>query len=154
MSVLDLYKSMLEYDYDMNMKQLKLLKSQSENADALKLMTHLAESKNVWLRRLRNDPPKNLTWTTWPFDEIVQTHENMHAEWREYLDSLNEADLEKTIAYKTSKGDPFENTIGECIMHVINHGTHHRGQVSTLIRQNGGTPVPMDLIFYIREKQS
>ena len=154
MPVLDLYKNMLEYDYDMNMKQLELLKSQPENADALKLMTHLGESKNVWLRRLKNDPPMQLSWTTWPYDDILKTHEDMHGRWKEFLDSLSEDDLEKRISYKTSKGDPFENTLGECIMHVINHGTHHRGQVSTLVRQHGGTPVPMDLIFYIREKQS
>jgi uncharacterized damage-inducible protein DinB len=154
MTLLDRYKEMLEYDHEMNLRQLDLLKNQPENTDALKLMTHLGESKNVWLRRLKNDSPVQLTWTTLPYDEIVSLHKSIGPQWQDYLNSLSDNGLDKTIAYRTSKGDPFENTIGDCIMHVINHGTHHRGQVSMLIRQKGGTPTPMDLIFYIREKQS
>jgi uncharacterized damage-inducible protein DinB len=30
-------------------------------------------------------------------------------------------------------------------VHMFNHGTHHRGQLTTLLRQVGADPGPMDL---------
>jgi uncharacterized damage-inducible protein DinB len=36
------------------------------------------------------------------------------------------------------------------ILHIVNHGTHHRGQVTAMIRQLGGTPINIDLIRYHR----
>jgi uncharacterized damage-inducible protein DinB len=33
----------------------------------------------------------------------------------------------------------------------VNHATHHRGQVVTMLRQLGRTPTSIDLILYYRE---
>jgi uncharacterized damage-inducible protein DinB len=33
---------------------------------------------------------------------------------------------------------------------MVNHGTHHRGQVSGFLRAMGLAP-PLDLVFYYRE---
>jgi uncharacterized damage-inducible protein DinB len=39
------------------------------------------------------------------------------------------------------------------VQHVVNHGSFHRGQVTTMIRQVGGkAPASQDLIAYYREK--
>jgi len=34
------------------------------------------------------------------------------------------------------------------LLHVVNHGTYHRGQVITMIKQAGGDVVSTDLLFY------
>jgi uncharacterized damage-inducible protein DinB len=34
---------------------------------------------------------------------------------------------------------------------VVNHGTHHRGQVSGFLRSMGHTPPALDLIAYYRQ---
>jgi uncharacterized damage-inducible protein DinB len=39
------------------------------------------------------------------------------------------------------------------ILHVVNHGTHHRGQITTILRQLGATPRNLDLIAYYRANQ-
>jgi uncharacterized damage-inducible protein DinB len=36
--------------------------------------------------------------------------------------------------------------------HVANHSTYHRGQITTLLRQLGATPVSTDLIGFYRER--
>ena len=37
--------------------------------------------------------------------------------------------------------------------HVVNHGTYHRGQVQTMLRQLGASPArSLDLITYYRER--
>jgi uncharacterized damage-inducible protein DinB len=38
------------------------------------------------------------------------------------------------------------------MQHVVNHGTYHRGQITTLLRQLGAQPILMDLMHYYRER--
>src|SRR5262245_52567676 len=71
------------------------------------------------------------------------------ASWRQWLANYNE-NLEQPIHYQALSGDPFQNTPAEIILHVVNHGTHHRGQVSGFLRALGHTPPPLDLIRYYR----
>ncbi len=35
-------------------------------------------------------------------------------------------------------------------MHVINHGSYHRGQFATMLRQAGMVPPGTDLLIYYR----
>ena len=38
----------------------------------------------------------------------------------------------------------------QSLQHVVNHGTYHRGQITTMLRQLGATPVSTDLSrFYL-----
>jgi uncharacterized damage-inducible protein DinB len=37
------------------------------------------------------------------------------------------------------------------LQHLVNHGTYHRGQVATMLRQLGTIPNSSDLIFFYRE---
>ena len=76
----------------------------------------------------------------------------MHAGWAEFLKSQpNEAFLEK-ISYKDLKGNPWETPLWQIVLHVVNHASHHRGQVSAMLRAMGHTPPGVDLIFYYRER--
>ena len=45
-----------------------------------------------------------------------------------------------------------EMPLWQAIMHLSNHDSYHRGQLTTLIRQVGGTPVNTDLLFFYRER--
>jgi len=40
------------------------------------------------------------------------------------------------------------------MQHLVNHGSYHRGQVTTLLRQAGARPVPLDMIYFFREQRS
>jgi len=37
-------------------------------------------------------------------------------------------------------GDPHMNPVWEIVLHVVNHGSHHRGQVSGFLRALGHAP--------------
>jgi uncharacterized damage-inducible protein DinB len=37
------------------------------------------------------------------------------------------------------------------MVHLANHSTYHRGQVTTMLRQLGAEPVNTDLIAFFRE---
>jgi uncharacterized damage-inducible protein DinB len=54
------------------------------------------------------------------------------------------------ISYQDTKGRSYSQPVWQILLHLVNHGTHHRGQVSGFLRAMGGTPPPLDMIAYYR----
>lgn len=54
-----------------------------------------------------------------------------------FSSSLTEAMLASTVVYSDSAGNEYKKNFGCLLLHVFNHQTHHRGQVSTLLNQYG-----------------
>ena len=52
-------------------------------------------------------------------------------------EEVKEADFSKSLAYANTKGVVSERNFGELLFHLFNHQTHHRGQVTTLLNQQG-----------------
>ena len=52
----------------------------------------------------------------------------------------------------TPRATPHRNVYREVLQHLANHGTYHRGQVTTMLRQLGVKPVSTDLIVFYRER--
>ncbi len=57
--------------------------------------------------------------------------------------------------YENSKGEQFKQPIFQMLLHVFNHGTYHRGQLVTMLRQLGVENIPAtDFIVWSREKNT
>jgi uncharacterized damage-inducible protein DinB len=116
-------------------------------------LVHLLSADWIWLERWRGRSP-----TAGP-DWDVPTHADLRARWAEFerdqlafLEGLSEADLDRVVSYRALSGAPYANPLGELLRHVVNHGTYHRGQVATLLRQLDVKPPQTDLILYYRER--
>ncbi|MEP3208266.1 MAG: DinB family protein [Maribacter sp.] len=59
-------------------------------------------------------------------------------------------DFEKRIDYENDEGRLFTNTVQDMLFHIINHSTHHRGQIAIDFRKNGLEPLQLDYVFYKR----
>lgn len=85
------------------------------------------------------------------FDTIRQAwiaHESL---MRAFLDSLGDADVTRVVENRTANGTS-SFSIAQMVQHLVNHGTYHRGQLTTMFRQLGvEPPQSMDLIRYYRE---
>ena len=66
-------------------------------------------------------------------------------------DGLTEGDLARSVAW--IRGDtPVETNFGFNLAHMINHQTHHRGQVHAMLTAAGASPEPTDLqMLLVRE---
>jgi len=60
---------------------------------------------------------------------------------------LTDEELLQPISYQNSKGVASKKTLFNLLMHVFNHQTHHRGQVTTLLSQSGIDIGVTDLVF-------
>jgi uncharacterized damage-inducible protein DinB len=122
--------------------------------NVLGTLLHLYRSERTWLRRLRHDDsqqhqnlPLEESWdavrTGWPA---------VHEQWRIWVGGLTESDAEQVLTYKDSKQQSWSDPVWQIALHVVNHSTHHRGQVMGFLRALGTAPPPLDLIFYTRHK--
>jgi uncharacterized damage-inducible protein DinB len=71
--------------------------------------------------------------------------------WRLWAANLTAEAAAEPLDYRDMKGNPHRQPIWQIVFHVVNHGAHHRGQVSGFLRAMGRTPPPLDLIAFYRK---
>ncbi|HVF34755.1 MAG TPA: DinB family protein [Candidatus Saccharimonadia bacterium] len=115
-------------------------------------LNHLLLVDHLWYGRLVGELWKPVALS----DEVVAERGVLRTEllgrsavWRRYLDSLTDADLGGVADFRKLDGTPARLPRASCVLHVFNHGTHHRGQVSAAITQLGGKAPEMDLPYFL-----
>jgi len=66
--------------------------------------------------------------------------------------ALRADDLDVELEYSTSSGETWRHPLWWSITHFFNHQTHHRGQVTTLLKQCGVDPGVTDFVILMRER--
>jgi uncharacterized damage-inducible protein DinB len=146
----DHFINLFNYDHHINQKITAAILSANAPQKAVQLMAHLLATPQVWLSRCTGQPVTVAIWPDWQADVFEQTINANHAAWLNYLNGLTTADLEKAIAYKNSKGQPFNTKLINILSHVVNHGTHHRAQIGQQLKFAGVDELPVtDYIYYI-----
>jgi uncharacterized damage-inducible protein DinB len=69
--------------------------------------------------------------------------------WSGYLESLDEPTLAGDLHYTMTTGAPRVLPMSVALLHVFNHATHHRGQITAAISMLGFEFQPLDLPFLI-----
>ena len=65
-----------------------------------------------------------------------------------WIRAQEETKFEEHLEWRNLKGEDKNEVIYKLLLHVVNHGSYHRGQVITMIKQAGGEVVSTDLLFY------
>ncbi|SJZ44375.1 Uncharacterized damage-inducible protein DinB (forms a four-helix bundle) [Oceanospirillum multiglobuliferum] len=69
--------------------------------------------------------------------------------WFQTCATVTERRLSKAIEYRNIAGQKAEINLDDLLIHVFNHGTHHRGQISAVLVEHG-VPVPeMDYYYFV-----
>ena len=116
-------------------------------------LAHLYGADWVWCSRWQGESPSALP-DPLTFPDLA----SLRAAWdahepvvRATLERFGEVGVESRVAYVRNgvqQSQPFAQTF----QHLVNHGTYHRGQVVTMLRQLGAeAPPSTDLIAYFRE---
>ncbi|MGB8541196.1 MAG: DinB family protein [Candidatus Acidiferrales bacterium] len=117
-------------------------------------LVHILLVEWLWRERwLGRSPDKYPPATDFP------TLEALRQRWAEveknllgYISSLKPEDLDRVIEHKTTAGVPQAAALSQMLQHLVNHGTYHRGQIATMLRQLDARPISTDLIFFYRER--
>ncbi|MEK7317092.1 MAG: DinB family protein [Candidatus Eisenbacteria bacterium] len=145
---LDTFQRLFAYDAWGNRATLESIRlaTISPSSRACALVAHLVGAGRLWLDRLNGRPGSTEVWPPLSLDQCEIGFSDLETAWRSYLDGLKPADLERKISYTNSRGERWENTIGDVLMHVTLHGTYHRGQIAMQVRESGNVPAYTDYI--------
>lgn len=146
--MIPLFKKVFEYHHHFNQKLMDEVKKYIDQLPerTYPLFCHVINAHQVWNARITGTQPIGIHDVhTWKKCHKIDT-EN----YRQTVSILSGGNLARKIIYKNSKGEDFCNSISDILFHVVNHSTHHKGQIVSDFRQQGIPPMVTDYIFYKR----
>ena len=128
----------------------------SSFASVLDTLVHIYLAEWIWHQRwLGAAPARPDTSHLTSVAALREAWAPLEAQIRDFVRGLGADGLRRTIEYRSLAGQPSVSAYGQMIVHVVNHGTYHRGQVATMLRQLGATPAQStDMIVFFRERQA
>ena len=156
------FKTLFEFNYWANARTLQAVDSLSEEKLYVDLknsfgsihgtLVHLCGAEDIWLQRMNGaDPGKFIRKDNYPTYASVKTKWNeVETGWKHYVSTLTDNELLKTLIFHNLKGEKVTQIVWQSLQHLVNHSSYHRGQITTMIRQSGGTPNGTDLIAFYR----
>ncbi|WP_459415069.1 DinB family protein [Flagellimonas marinaquae] len=116
--------------------------------NCIRLFSHILNAHHIWNQRLLGNTSDFGVWDL----HKVEMWEDIHYDnQRSTFEIVSKTDtFENRVEYTNSEGKVFTNEVKDILFHIINHSTHHRGQMMSAFRDAGRTPEPLDYIFYKR----
>ena len=117
-------------------------------------LAHIMGAEWIWLERFQGRSPGALPEAT-RFEDVASLRKawlEQEEQLLKFVRGLSQEDLNRVLEYKTLKFGTYSNPLWQSMQHVVNHGTYHRGQVTTMLRQLGAQPILTDLMHYYRER--
>jgi uncharacterized damage-inducible protein DinB len=118
-------------------------------------LVHAFFAEWLWRRRCMGESPQTGEKLIDPADypdlaslRLAWTKEEQAMQ--AYLQTLTEDLLAGTLKYKTTKGDPYEDSMLGILTHVVFHGMQHRAEAAQMLTRLGHSPGNIDLIIYLR----
>ncbi len=120
-----------------------------------KTLLHMWDAESIWWQRLKlaEQIERPSDGFTGDFNELTR---KIHAQaklWEEWVGNATENQLNHVFAYQNTKKEQFKQPVYEMLIHIANHGTYHRGQLVTMLRQLGIEKIPgTDFVLFCRKK--
>ena len=128
---------------------MALINQNVSDEKILSIFAHLVSAQFIWLNRLKDlSKSEYLLWGNYSLDQLKEMVEKAAEQWLEFIKTTETFDRE--LKYTNYVGDFYETNISNIMIHLVNHGSYHRGQVALLLREKGYEPVNTDMITYDR----
>jgi uncharacterized damage-inducible protein DinB len=119
-------------------------------------VAHICAAERTWITRLKGEKAQEF-----PKADRFPDVDAARREWvelendmRAQLARLGPNAVERTFEYRDLRGNDQSDVLWQMLQHVVNHGTYHRGQITTMLRQlDAAPPKSMDLIAFYRERK-
>ncbi|MGB5189644.1 DinB family protein [Robiginitalea sp.] len=141
------FQQVFDYNYHSN-KQLITAFAELELVPekSVELFNHILNAHHLWNARIME---QHSEFGIWQVHEPRVWEEIHYDNQRNSFEIITNTDFwERRIKYEDSEGMSFTRSLQDILFHIINHSTHHRGQILMDFRANGIDPPQQDYIFY------
>lgn len=114
-------------------------------------LVHIASAEWIWLSRWKGTSPRTM-WSPADhptLDALRAAWAPVHEDLTAFVEAQTEATLARDVSYVNTQGKAFTYPLGPLMLHCSTHAAYHRGQVTTMIRQLGRTPISTDLSVFL-----
>lgn len=152
MTMLEHIKRLFAYDDWANRGILSSLRAlDAPSVRSLSLLGHIVSAERLWLGRLLIQKPTLPVWPPFTVERCKLEVDQLPSLWQNYLTSVGEAGLSRSLSYKNTKGERFTSQKQDILLHVVMHSAYHRGQIAADMRAAGFTPAYTDFIHAVRQ---
>ncbi|MEJ2162890.1 MAG: DinB family protein [Robiginitalea sp.] len=140
---------LFDYNYYCN-KQLieSCLGLKKAPISCVERFSHILNAHHLWNARINGRDPQ---YGVWEVHKIKAWGDIHYDNQRDSFEIITNAEpLEKRISYETTDGHSYSSSLQDILFHIINHSTHHRGQIIMDLRTNDVEPPSLDYIHYKR----
>ena len=119
-------------------------------------VAHIYAADLGWYSRWTKQPPAGLIpYDTFPDVASLRTAwTDLETKVRQFVSDLSESGVTRSIEFAALSGALETRPFWQMLVHVVNHGSYHRGQVTTLLRQLGANPPKQtDMIAFFRTRR-
>lgn len=113
-------------------------------------LNHLCLVDRLWYGRFVQQPFAVASLS----QELYKNRDELHAEILKgaqnlinYVDAISPQQLQTSVNYKNIQGVANSLLPAGALLHVFNHGTHHRGQITAALIAQGFEFEPLDLFY-------
>ena len=120
----------------------------------LETLVHIYKADRVWLSRLDGSPRLTLAdlGETFTLDTLALAWATTHAGFESWAGALTDDAVTGILKYVNLQGNSYELPVWQVILHVVNHASYHRGQITTMLRQLNHKPIGTDLAAYYNSR--
>lgn len=124
----------------------------SPSEKALLILAHILITEKEYFERLYGKDSTGFDfWQKLTREECKELISENTESYFNLLINFDDEGLDISTKYKTSEGISQTNTYREMLTHVLFHSMNHRGQINTILRQEGFEAVSTDYIIYLRQ---
>ena len=118
-------------------------------------LAHIYAADLLWYKRWMGVSTSMVPYDQFPDATSIRTAwKDLETAVRQFVDNLGEAGVNRLWDYKLLSGAPDTAPFWQMFVHVVNHASYHRGQVTTLLRQLGAQPPKStDMITFFRTRR-
>lgn len=117
-------------------------------------LNHLLVADRIWLHRLTGEgaaPRRVDTIVCDALPDLARARLAEDARLEAFVQDTSQSGLERTLGYRTTRGEAHDQQVGDILLHLFNHQTHHRGQAHACLSiLTGQEPPSLDLLQFQR----
>lgn len=120
-----------------------------------KTLNHILVADLIWMDRFLNEHNAPARLDAVPHDnfgDLKKARKAMDERILDFAISLTDQHLAEVLHYKDIQGNPHKVPLSICVGHMLNHHTHHRGQVHGMLSHDMKEPPALDLIYFTLEQ--
>lgn len=117
-------------------------------------LVHCMGVQWLWLCRFRGESPTRCEDQTDHATrmDLEQRWPLVHAALIDFVGRQNQHALGNAVTYHDTRGEVHTLPLRDMILHLVDHGSYHRGQINTMIKRAGGTPVAVNYRLWVIER--